>query len=87
MALIIFMNLITKTMQTISRPVPDRATLNVQITSHKNLSYYAGLTEYQLDSLRKQVLSEMIGLDVYQMEVILDNLNKGLGFRMRLVQG
>ena len=73
-------------MTTMTAPL-DRTTLNAQITSHKNLSYYHYLSESELEDLKKQVLHSMIGLDVYEMQEILNNLDKGVGFRHRLVQG
>jgi len=73
-------------MTTMTAPL-DRATINAQITSHKNLSYYRFLSESQLEDLKKQVLREMVGLDESQMLEILNNLDKGVGFRHKLVQG
>ena len=67
--------------------LPNRTTLNAQIISHKNLSYYRFLSEDQLEDLKKQVLREMVGLDESQMQEILNNLDKGVGFRHKLVQG
>jgi hypothetical protein len=67
--------------------LPNRTALNAQITSHKNLSYYGFLSEDQLENLKKQVLREMVGLDESQMQEILNNLDKGVGFRHKLVQG
>ena len=72
-------------MTTMTRP--NRTTLHAQITSHKNLSYYGFLSEDQLEDLKKQVLREMVGLDESQMQEILNNLDKGVGFRHKLVQG
>lgn len=75
-------------MTTMTAPL-NRATLNAQITSHKNLSYYDGLSESMLEDLKKQVLRSMIGLDEQEMLEILKDLDRGQyrGFRVRLTQG
>ena len=75
-------------MTTMTAPL-NRAALNAQITSHKNLSYFSGLSESMLEDLKSQVLRYMIGLDEHQMLEILEDLDRGQhrGFRVRLAQG